>query len=191
MARKQQPTAIFQLKISLSNISPPIWRRVLVPANFTLADLHNLIQASFEWAGYHLHSFDVDGIEYGEPSDDDFYEVQDEGKLRLMQFVRGEKYKFRYTYDFGDDWGHVILVEKILPADPALSYPVCIKGKRATPPEDVGGPWGYAEFLETIADPESEEYDEMMEWSGEDFDPEYFDLDEINARIQFTFKTNK
>ena len=183
MARKQQPTAILQLKISLAHISPPIWRRVLVPANFTLAELHNLIQAVFGWAGYHLHMFNVDGIDYGEPSDDDFYEVQDEGKIRLDQFVAGEKYKFRYTYDFGDDWEHIILVEKILPVDPALTYPVCIKGKRACPPEDVGGPWGYESFLEAIADPENEEHEEMLEWVDEDFDPEYFDLDEINAQI--------
>lgn len=190
MARKQQPTAIYQLKITLANISPPIWRRVLVPANFTLADLHKLIQASFEWAGYHLHMFDVGGIQFGEPSDDDFYEVQDERKIRLNQIVSTEKFKFRYTYDFGDNWEHTILVEKILPVDPAQIYPICIKGKRATPPEDVGGPWGYADFLETLSDPESEEYEEMMEWAGDDFDPEYFDLDEINAHIQYEFKGN-
>ncbi len=188
MARKQQPSAIFQLKISLAHISPPIWRRVLVPGTFTLGDLHNLIQSSFDWADYHLHLFNVGGIEFGQPSDDDFYEVQNEGKIRLEQLVSNEKFKFHYTYDFGDDWEHTILVEKILPVDPALTYPVCIKGKRATPPEDVGGPWGYADFLETIADPENEEHEEMMEWGGEDFDPEYFDLDEINDRIQFTFQ---
>jgi hypothetical protein len=102
----------------------------------------------------------------------------------LNQIVTGEKFTFTYEYDFGDDWLHAILIEKILPPAPDQKLPVCIKGKRACPPEDVGGIWGYELFLEAIADPEHEEHDSYLVWVGGEFDPEAFDLDAINARLR-------
>ena len=98
--------------------------------------------------------------------------------------VTSENERFLYEYDFGDSWIHEILVEKILPPEPKKRYPVCLKGKRACPPEDVGGPWGYADFLEAIRDPDHPEHEEYLEWAGEDFDPEAFDLDEVNRALR-------
>lgn len=138
------------------------------------------------WQNYHLHMFQIAGETYGDPADDEFgeFETKNESRYRLNQFGFREKAKFSYEYDFGDGWEHTILVEKILPADPAVHYPLCVAGKRACPPEDVGGVWGYEEFLEIIADPNAGEHDEMLEWIGGEFDPEEFDLDAINQSLQ-------
>ena len=110
-------------------------------------------------------------------------EGEDTRKVTLATLVRGEKAKFLYEYDFGDSWDHELLVEKVLPAEAEKRYPVCLTGKRACPPEDCGGIWGYASLLEAIRDPEHPEHDEMVEWVGDEFDPEAFDLDEVNREL--------
>jgi hypothetical protein len=178
--------SIYQLKVTLNDSKPPIWRRVLVPENITLYELHEIIQTVMGWGNYHLHMFTIAGQIYGDPEDDEFGDLgtKNEKRYRLSQFVSREGFKFRYEYDFGDSWLHDLIVEKILPVEKEMRYPVCIKGKRACPPEDVGGVWGYDDFLEAIADPEHEEHDEYMEWIGGDFDPEAFDLDEVNQLLQ-------
>jgi hypothetical protein len=183
-------SSIYQLKISLKGISPPVWRRVLVPADISLATLHDMIQAVMGWEDYHLHEFVVGGLHYGQPSDEDWYDVQDERKIRLNQIADAGA-RFTYTYDFGDDWEHIIEVEKRLSPDPEIRYPVCIKGKRACPPEDCGGVWGYADMLQILQDPEQEEYESMLEWVGEEFDPEAFDLDEVNQALERVRKRAK
>lgn len=176
---------IYQLKITLRGTKPPIWRRVQVPSDITLAKLHNIIQAAMGWYGGHLHEFEIHGQAYGQPFPEmDFADIKSDLTLRLNQFVAGEKFKFPYLYDMGDAWDHQILVEKVLPPDPAVQYPICIKGKRACPPEDCGGVWGYAEFLEAIQNPQHPEHDEMLEWIGGDFDAEAFDLEATNYRLQ-------
>lgn len=121
---------------------------------------------------------------YGEPSPEDWHEIKDERRIKLSRLVTGEKFKFIYEYDFGDDWRHAIVVEKILPPDPAQKLPVCIKGKRACPPEDVGGIWGYETFLEAISDPEHEEHDEYLVWVGGTFDSAAFDMDAVNEQLR-------
>ncbi len=176
------PTQVYQMKISLMDARPPIWRRVLVTDVTTLARMHDIIQTAMGWADYHLHQFMINGEYYGRPHPDDFYPMEDERRYTLKDIVSGEKFKFRYEYDFGDGWLHELLVEKILPLDPQTGYPVCIKGKRACPPEDVGGVWGYDSFLEAISNPKHPEHQDMLEWIGE-FDPEEFDLDEVNAQL--------
>ncbi len=177
-------TQVYQIKISLVGARPPIWRRVLVTDNTTLAQMHDIIQAAMGWADYHLHQFMINGEYYGRPHPDDFYDMKDERRYTLKGIVSGEKFKFRYEYDFGDGWLHDLLVEKILPLDPKTNYPLCIKGKRACPPEDVGGVWGYEEFVEAITNPKHPEHQDMLEWSGE-FDPEEFDLEEVNSRLKY------
>ena len=183
MARKKQSadSTVYQLKISLAGAKPPIWRRVQVLSDTTLETLHNIIQDSMGWFDGHLHSFSVDGMEYGrmDPFLDDL-DYEDESKVKLSRLNLGEKSKFSYVYDFGDDWCHDILVEKILPREENQTYPFCLKAKRACPPEDCGGIWGYAEFLEIIKDPKHPEYEERMEWLEDDFDPEAVDIDGIN-----------
>ena len=180
------PKTVYQLKVSLKDSKPPIWRRILVPEDVTLADLHIIIQRVMGWGNYHLHMFTIAGQVYGDPEDDEFgdFGTKKEKRYRLNQLELREEAKFSYEYDFGDSWMHTIVLEKILPAEKGVDYPVCIKGKRACPPEDVGGVWGYDDFLEAIANPNYPGRKEMLEWIGKDFDPEEFDLDEVNQSLQ-------
>jgi len=176
---------IYQIKIALDGIRPPIWRRVQVPAEMTLADLHDVIQLAMGWEDCHLHEFQIGHDRYGVLMDDDFGSDldADEAEVRLADEITREKAKFRYTYDFGDDWRHTLTVEKILEADPNVAYPVCLTGKRACPPEDCGGPWGYESLLEAKKHPKDPRCAELLEWAG-DFDPEAFDLNAVNTRLQ-------
>ena len=136
------------------------------------------------WSDSHLHQFIIDGQYYSVPSPDDLEPFIDERRYTIRQIAPDIKRKFIYEYDFGDSWEHDVLVEKILPPDPEFKHPVCVTGKRASPPEDVGGVWGYEEFLEAIRDPDHEEHDSYLEWIGDEFDPEAFDLEEINAGLK-------
>jgi pRiA4b ORF-3-like protein len=128
--------------------------------------------------------FVIGGIAYGDPGMVGEWDIEDARPVILAALVRGEKSKLLYEYDFGDSWEHELLVEKILPRDEGKRYPVCLTGKRACPPEDCGGVWGYASFLEALHDPEHPEHEEMLEWIGGEFDPEAFDLDEVNVELQ-------
>ncbi|HSJ57217.1 MAG TPA: plasmid pRiA4b ORF-3 family protein [Anaerolineae bacterium] len=177
---------IYQLKVTLEGIKPPVWRRLLVPGDDTLGDLHDIIQVAFGWLDYHLHQFIVGDAFYGVPDPDylDYVDMRDEEHVTLSEILAGEGFRFRYEYDFGDGWMHLIEVEKVLAPEPDQLYPVCIKGRRARPPEDVGGIWGYQNFLEAIRDPEHDEHESYLEWIGGEFDPEAFDLDEVNQALE-------
>jgi hypothetical protein len=156
-----------------------------VPGNTRLDKLHLILQATMGWWDYHLHQFVVGGDTfYGKPHPDDWHEVHDEQETWLYQLASREKFKFVYEYDFGDNWEHVLLVEKIGPPEAGTHYPRCIKGKRACPPEDVGGVWSYGGFVDAIKDPNHPEHDDMLEWAGDDFDPEAFDVTEINEALR-------
>lgn len=186
MPRKKKKTLsdqVYRLKVTLKGAKPPIWRRVEVAGDLTLYDLHNVIQIAMGWYDAHLHQFIVGDEFYGMAEDDLDMDIEDENKVTLDSLGLREKSKFQYQYDFGDDWMHEILVEKILPRVPDGAYPVCLKGKGACPPEDVGGVWGYADFLEIIQDPEHPEHEETLEWIGEEFKPDHFDLDAVNTRL--------
>ena len=176
--------SIYQLKITLKDFRPPIWRRVQVKSNITLGKLHQIIQALMGWTNSHLHGFSIGGVEYGQPVPELDLEIKNEQKVKLDKVVTGEKKKFLYTYDMGDSWEHEILVEKVLPYDPLVRYPVCLTGKRACPPEDCGGVWGYAEFLEAITQPDHPEHESMLEWVGGAFEPDAFILSEVNQLLQ-------
>jgi hypothetical protein len=187
-AKRTSDTPIYQIKVTLEYSKPPIWRRFLVPGDITLAKLHYVLQMVMGWTNSHLHQFIVGGTYYGEPHPDYGFEMRDERRVRLNQIAPREGFKFGYEYDFGDSWLHQVLVEKVLPPEPGQRYPVCIKGRRACPPEDVGGVWGYDDFLEAIRDPDHPEHEDYWEWIGGEFDPEAFDLDEINELLR-TFET--
>ena len=182
--RSKIDVPIYQIKVTLEGSKPPIWRRILLRSDVTLAELHRLIQAAMGWWDYHLHQFIVGQTYFGEPHPDYGFEMHDEKRVKLDQIVTGEKFKFRYEYDFGDSWLHNLLVEKVLPPEPDQPYPMCIKGKGACPPEDVGGIWGYYMFLEAIQDPDHPEHEDYLEWVGGEFDPEAFDLDEANEALR-------
>lgn len=177
-------TRIFQLRVDLRGIRPPVWRRLQVPGEMSLAELHEVMQAAMGWTDTHLHEFDVDGVTYGVPDDDwsTFHEVRDEAKAKLFRVV-GEGGRLEYGYDFGDDWRHTIKVEKMLGPEPDVRYPRCVAGRRACPPEDVGGPWGYGEFLEAIADPDHDEHENLLDWAGGSFDPAAFDLADADEAV--------
>ena len=134
------------------------------------------------WDGGHLHAFNVAGRHYGDPGLVD--DVADEDRMTLNGLIKAHVKRFRYTYDFGDDWDHIVAIEKTQPAAYGQSYPLCVAGKRNCPPEDCGGVWGYAELMEILADPAHPERAERLEWMGEeDFDPEAFDIERTNARF--------
>ena len=183
MAKK--PTQIYQIKVTLDVTHPPIWRRILVPGNTSLLKLHDILQIVMDWEDYHLHMYTIEGLIYGDPADDEYGDMGtlDEANYQLSQVIYGEGQRFTYEYDFGDSWDHTLLVEKILPPEKGFRYPFCLKGKRACPPEDVGGVWGYKNFLEAIHDPTHDEHEEYLAWVGGEFDPEAFDLEEINTRL--------
>ena len=180
---------IYQIKITLKDSKPPIWRRLLISSETTLPKLHAIIQEAMGWTNSHLHAFDIHGVLYSAPSPYDSghlaeLNMKSTNGVKLNQLITLEGKKFRYDYDFGDDWRHDILIEKILPANPNQKLPVCIAGKRACPPEDVGGVWGYDGFLEAINDPKHPEHEDYLEWIDGSFDPAAFDLDEVNRRLK-------
>jgi hypothetical protein len=174
---------IYQIKITLDDVEPPVWRRLLVPGGYTLDRLHRAIQYAMGWQDCHLHSFEVDGEQYGEPDPAGELSVHDELDFRL-DALAAKGTRLRYTYDFGDWWEHDVLVEDVSPADPDERYPRCVAGARACPPEDVGGPEGYARFLAAIADADDPEHDEMADWIGRTVDPEAFDPDRVSTLMR-------
>jgi hypothetical protein len=176
--RAQTSGLLFQFKITLLDIRPAVWRRVQVP-DCTLDVLHLYIQAAFGWWNYHLHQFEIEGVRYGPPEPADLsleLETEDETEAVLSNLLPKLRRKacWIYEYDFGDGWRHEIVFEGYPPLEKGQKYPLCVEGARAGPPEDVGGPWGYADYLAALADPEHEQHDELLEWRGP-FDPEAFD----------------
>ena len=174
---------VYQIKITLIGAKPPIWRTVLVASDIDLEAFHDVIQLAMGWTDSHLHQFIANNVFYGIPDDDFGMEIEDESKYKLSQLLSKEKDTIKYEYDFGDSWEHKILLEKILPFATKTALPVCIKGKRACPPEDCGGIWRYEELLETISNPKHPDYKDMLEWLGGEFDPEEFDLEAINEDL--------
>ena len=184
--KRAKPEKIYQLKISLKYARPPIWRRLQVRCDVTLAKLHGILQTTMGWHDGHLHQFIVGRTYYGVPREDAFFDMdtKDERKVRLDQLLASPKQKMNYEYDFGDGWEHEILLEKVLAPEPGARYPRCIAGARACPPEDCGGVAGYENFLAAIRDANHEEHDEYLEWIGREFDPEEFELEEVNAALR-------
>ncbi len=186
---KRKYDRVYQFKITLKNISPPILRRIQVPESYSFWDLHVAIQDVMAWLDYHLHEFKIVNhstgikVEIGIPDDEDFdmeREVLPGWEQKIADYFSMENRVAYYDYDFGDSWEHTIKLEKILPRDKDTDYPKCIAGKRSCPPEDCGGVWGYEDFLEIINNPDHEEYEDMIQWAGGAFDPEHFDKEEVS-----------
>jgi len=183
------PRCIYQLRVSLRSIKPPIWRRVLVPDNWLLGDLHPVLVAAMGWGGYHMHAFRFGGgfkpVEYTthEMMVNSGPRVLDEDTVLLCHLIRRKGQTFTYEYDFGDSWLHEVKVEKLLPYDPSAALPVCVAGERACPPEDCGSFPGYANLLRALAKPQTKEDRELLKWAG-NYDPEHFDLEAVNRRLR-------
>jgi hypothetical protein len=182
----KNPAQSYQIKVTLHHTHPPIWRRILVPSSTTLLKLHDILQIVMGWENAHLHTFKIPDLVYDDPMNDVYGDLgaADEAACKLNQMKLREGQQFSYVYDFGDSWEHRLVVEKILSGQERLRYPICLKGKRAGPPEDVGGVWGYENFLKAIQDPEHDEHEDYLNWIGEEFDPENFDLNAVNDQLR-------
>lgn len=182
---------IFVLKITLDRLKPAVWRRIQVP-DCTLEDLHYIIQYCMPWGQSHLWEFTISRDErYGAGADEDrggSFDDDDDSKpaskVKLSALEARKIKKFKYNYDFGDDWNHTITFLKSAARDPAAKYPRCVAGELACPPDDCGGAGGYEHLLEVLADPKNPEHADMMEWVGSPIDPEAFDIDAINKSLQ-------
>ena len=187
MTAPKSTPSILKLKVTLLDIKPSIWRRVLVPESMPLDYLHDAIQVAMGWEGGHLHLFDIGGRHFGDPTLVDH--VDDETRYRMSRFAKDGVTKFRYVYDFGDDWIHGVVIEGREPAAAGVFYPACVAGKRACPPEDCGGPWGYQELLEIVASPDHPERNERLEWIGRELDPEAFSVAKTEQALRVRFPT--
>lgn len=176
----------YQLKITLLESSPAIWRRVVVDGGISLYELHWAIQDVMGWTNSHLHQFKHKKVYYHEPWEDDGWEDDffDEHEYSLDQVLTRPKAKMIYEYDFGDSWDHEVVLEKVLEKDPKLKTPVCLEGAMACPPEDCGGIGGYYDYLAAIKNPKHPQHKEIREWLGGSFDPEKFELEKINKALK-------
>jgi hypothetical protein len=172
-----------QLRISLADHLPTIWRRLLVPGEIKLSKLHGIFQAAMGWEDYHLHLFQIGDSSYGRLDDELDEEDVDEDSVVLSELVRAPM-RFSYQYDFGDDWEHEVVVESIEPVPLILKWAVCLDGQRACPPEDCGGTGGFQRFLEAVGHPDHADHDELVRWFGRPFDPEGFTVAGANAALQ-------
>lgn len=174
---------IYQLYVELVDSYPPIWRCFQVPASFTLAQLHQVLQAVVGWQDGHAHLFKVNNQRYGQPAAG--LDIQDEQEICLSSIFSPDPQPFFYTYSLKEGWLHRLELDKPLPLPPeaAIAFPTCVDGERSCPPAQSGGVWGYEEFLERLNDPEDPDYVELWEQAGPDFDPERFNLKAANQRL--------
>ncbi|WP_224389088.1 plasmid pRiA4b ORF-3 family protein [Pseudonocardia sp. ICBG1293] len=183
------PAAIFRIEITLVEVEPAVYRVVEVPGDATLAVLHQVIQEAMGWENSHLHEFTINQDCYSipdpdwDPAGDLGDRTLDEGATTLARVLTlGQEAD--YVYDFGDNWHHTLTVTALITAEPGVRYPRCIDGHGACPPEDVGGAFGYAEFLDALADPHHPEHADRVHWWGSDqYDPHHFDLDATNTAL--------
>jgi hypothetical protein len=173
---------LYELRVEIEGIEPHIWRRIQVPARTSLKRLHKILQIAFGWSDAHLHMFRVAGKEYSELIPEFDAAVLDESKITLDKIFAGGPKSFRYEYDMGDSWIHIITFKKQIESEATKAG--CTAGARAAPPEDCGGTQGYDDFLVTLSDPKHEDHEEMLEWIGGYFDPNYFDLEYVDQEIK-------
>lgn len=177
---------IVRLKITLDHVKPAVLRRIEVPSNIRLDRLHLTIQAAMGWTDSHLYEIRAGGVGWGTPDPDGFgaEDFLDARLARLDQVLEDIGTKtLRYVYDFGDGWEHTIKIERFTDPQPGVLYPRLLEVNGRCPPEDSGGPWGYAEMLEAIKDPEHERHAELIDWIGKDFDPNADQAERLAAEV--------
>lgn len=177
------PYPVYELRVTLLELSPPTWRRVQVSAGISLERLHKVIQASMGWRREHLYEFTIDGVAYGDPDGQFDDDIVDARRFRVTRIGRAPGATFQYNYDFGDDWRHEIVLERILEPEPGVRYPRLVGGARACPPENCGGPPGYLDFLAIVLDPRHPERRWMLDLVDGRFDPEVFDLERAEHEL--------
>jgi hypothetical protein len=207
-----------QLRITLLGTKPKIWRRVLLPADVSLGDLHAVIQVAMGWEDAHLHEFTRRGKKLTRKEEDELrrradkldvdlreltgertfsdpsFELEfaeDEFAVQLAEVAPAARSKLSYLYDMGDSWEHEVLVEKLIEPEPGTPILQCLGGEGACPPEDSGGVWGYYDKLDALKDPDHEIHDEAVDWLGDDFDPDAFDVARVNRDLFATCRRKK
>ena len=177
-------TEIATLRIELKDSDPPIWRMVEVPTSITLKVLHDIVQVTMGWMDYHLWEFVIAAQRYGLPMDEDWGTAPRKvaSRTRLRDVLSPGTTTINYTYDFGDNWEHRLIVSDVRPGDPGTAYPRFIGGERDCPPEDCGGLPGFYEMLEARADPAHPEHAEISEWLDE-YDPDELDIFPIEVAL--------
>ena len=183
----EKPHEIYQIKVTLLGTDPSIWRRLLVPADLTLEQLHDILQLTMGWEDCHMHEFRIGQQRFGKPDPMEQAfgrpRTASERTARLFSVLGRVGAKAVYTYDFGDRWEHQVAVEKRLAPEPGRAYPACLAGERHGPPEDCGGLPGFYNLLEAISDLQHEQHKELLDWLGDGFDPEAFSVEEVNRRL--------
>ncbi|MGI8492500.1 MAG: plasmid pRiA4b ORF-3 family protein [Acidimicrobiales bacterium] len=174
---------LHRLRVTLLDVTPPVWRELWVPSAVALSVLHRVLQVALGWEDRHLHEWDIDGVSYGPPDEEDWGDELDDESRALLADVAPVDSAFLYLYDFGDGWEHLVEVQGIEPYDATVVPLACVAGERACPPEDCGGPSGYEHLLDALGDPDDPEHDAVVEWAGEGFDPAEFDRQSVNARL--------
>ncbi len=178
-------TSIARLKATLDDVKPDVLRRLEVPLTIRLDRLHLVLQAAIGWTNSHLYEIRARDVGWGMPDPDFGDGPLDARKARLIDVLEDVGVKtLKYLYDFGDGWEHTIRVERITDAVPGLTCPVLIEAIGRCPPEDVGGPWGYDEFLEALADPDHENHAEMKQWIGDDYEPNAVNTHRLGADVE-------
>lgn len=186
--KSKQIVSVYQLKAVLKDSRPPIWRRILVPAAITFSQLHKVFQVVMDWENYHLHQFVVGETIVG--SRDLFFDeagkadILNETRTHLEQLFPEPPANFTYEYDFGDDWELMVTIEKRMDPDPTIPYPLCLEGRMASPPEDVGGVWGYYDMLHILGDRKHPDWRSVSDCLGGEFDPKRFDKETVNAQLR-------
>jgi len=170
----------YQVKVTLLGVRPPVWRRIQVRSDITLGDFHEILQAVMGWTDCHMHQFNVHGLRHAVQRPWQPIERDEEPRTRLMDLLGRPKERILYEYDFGDGWEHEILLAQIDDHEHGARYPWVLDGRRACPPDDVGGVSGYERFLRVISDAGHPEHEEMLEWCGGSFDAAAFDVQAAN-----------
>jgi hypothetical protein len=173
----------YQIKIVLTDVEPSVWRRLMLDPDITLRDFHKIIQTAMGWTNSHLHQFEV-GRDFYAPKEFEVEGANNSNTKKLSSILNKEGVHIKYEYDFGDGWMHDITLEKIGQENKLIEIPCCMDGHGKCPPEDCGGTHGYRNLKKVIADPEHEEFEDTMEWLGGEFDPNYFDMQEVNDMLR-------
>jgi hypothetical protein len=177
---------IFRLKVTLGDTTPPVWRRLLLPAETRLGQVHRVLQDAMGWTDSHLHCFETAFGRYGMAGvEEDTDDLKDERRVKLSTVLPTKGARLLYRYDYGDDWEHLVELEDILEPDRRHQYPLCTGGARACPPEDCGGTSGYEELVRVLKSPKDEEHDSMLTWLGGYYDPSSFDANAVNRAFRF------
>jgi hypothetical protein len=176
---------LYHLRIALCDIEPEIWRTFVIDGETPFSELHEIIQIVMGWENEHLYKFYIDNQTITDISNDDLdsKNALDSNVITLKKLGLQKGQKFYYLYDFGDNWNHEIIIEDLVETDP-ISYPICIAGEYSCPPENCGGAAGYLDLLKALKKPRSKAYRDYRNWLGSDFDPESFDILDINSLIE-------